>query len=49
MPRPLLQILVDADMVNESNVFGGAGDGNNDLLKALINADLLGGNLDLGV
>jgi hypothetical protein len=48
MSRPLLfQILIDAGMVNESDVYSGVGDNNNDLLRALINADLLGGNLDL--
>jgi hypothetical protein len=34
---------------DELDVFGGAGEDNYDLLRALINADLLGGDLDLGV
>ena len=50
MSRPLLlQNLVDAGIVDESNVFGGAGGDNDDLLRALINADLPRGDLDLGV
>ena len=36
-------------MVDESNVLGSAGDDNNDFLRALINSDLPGGDLDLGV
>ena len=36
-------------MVNESDVFGGAGDDNGNLLWALINTDLPGGDLDLDV
>jgi hypothetical protein len=36
-------------VVDESNVFDGVGDDNDDLLRALINADLPGGDLDLGV
>jgi hypothetical protein len=36
-------------MVDESNVFGGAGYDNNDFLRALINMDLPGGDLDLGM
>jgi hypothetical protein len=39
-PRPLLQNLVDADVVDESNVFGGTGDDNDDFFLSLINADL---------
>jgi hypothetical protein len=49
MPRTLLQNLVDAGMVDESDVFGGAWDDNDDLLRALINANLPGGDLDLGM
>ena len=49
-PRPLLlQNVVNAGVVDESDVFGGAGDDNDDFLRSLINADLPGGNLDLGV
>jgi hypothetical protein len=48
MPRPLLlRNLIDAGMVNESDVFGGVGDDNDDFLRALINADLPGRDLDL--
>jgi hypothetical protein len=36
-------------MVDESDVFGGTGDNNGDLLWALINADVPSGDLDLGV
>ena len=36
-------------MVDESDIFGGAGDDNDDLLRALINADLPSRDLDLGV
>jgi hypothetical protein len=36
-------------MVDESDVFGGAGGGYDDFLRALINADLPSGDLDLGV
>jgi hypothetical protein len=36
-------------VVDESDVFGGAGDDNDDFLWALINADLPSGDLDLGV
>ena len=43
MPHPLLQNLVNTGVVDESNVFSGAGDDNNDLLQALINVDLPGG------
>jgi hypothetical protein len=48
-PRPLLQNLVDADVVDESNVFGGTGDDNDDFLLSLINTDLPSEDLDLGV
>jgi hypothetical protein len=34
---------------DELDVFGGAGDDNNDLLQALINVDLPSRDLDLGV
>jgi hypothetical protein len=40
--------LVDAGGVDESDVFSGAGVDNDDL-RALINADLPGGDIDLGV
>ncbi|XP_066382128.1 uncharacterized protein [Miscanthus floridulus] len=46
--RTFLQNLVDAGVVDESDVFGGAGD-DDDLLRALIDADLPGGDPDLGV
>jgi hypothetical protein len=36
-------------MVEESDVFDSTGDNNDDLLRALINVDLPGGDLDLGV
>jgi hypothetical protein len=36
-------------MVDVSDVFGSAGDDNDDLLRALINADLPGGDVDVGV
>jgi hypothetical protein len=36
-------------MVDESDVFGGTRDDNDDLLRALINADLPSWDLDLGV
>jgi hypothetical protein len=49
MPHPRLQNLVDTGMVEESDVFDSTGDNNDDLLRALINVDLPGGNLDLGV
>jgi hypothetical protein len=49
MLRPLLQNLIDAGVVNELNVFYGAGDDNDDFLRALINTDLPSGDLDLGV
>lgn len=45
--RTFLQNLVDAGVVDESDVFGGAED--DDLLRALIDADLPGGDPDLGV
>lgn len=49
--RTFLQNLVDAGVVDESEVFGGAGDDDDDddLLRALIDADLPGGDPDLGV
>jgi hypothetical protein len=48
-PGPLLQNLVDAGVVDESNVFGGTRDDNDDFLLSLINADLPSEDLDLGV
>jgi hypothetical protein len=36
-------------VVDQSDVFGGAGDDNDDLLWALINADLPDEDLDLGM
>jgi len=36
-------------VVDESDVFGGARDNDDDLLRALINADLSGGDLDLAM
>jgi hypothetical protein len=46
MLRPLLlQNLVDAGVVDESDVFGDAVDDNDDFLRALIKADLLVGTL----
>jgi hypothetical protein len=36
-------------VVDESDVFGSAGDDNDDLLRMLINTDLPSGDLDLGV
>jgi hypothetical protein len=36
-------------MVNESNVFGGARDDNDDFLQVLINVDLLGRDLNLSM
>ncbi|RLN08196.1 hypothetical protein C2845_PM11G24280 [Panicum miliaceum] len=45
--RTFLQNLVDAGVVDESEVFGGADD--DDLLRALIDADLPGGDPDLSV
>ena len=36
-------------MVDESDIFGSAGDNNDNLLRALINADLPSRDLDLGV
>lgn len=49
--RTFLQNLVDAGVVDESDVFGGAGDDDDDddLLRALIDADLPGGDADLGM
>jgi hypothetical protein len=43
------QNLIDVGMVDKSDVFGGARDDNDNLLRMLINADLPSGNLDLGV
>ena len=49
-PSPrLLQNLIDTGVVDKLDVFGAAGDDNDNLLRALINADLPGGDLDLGV
>jgi hypothetical protein len=49
-PHPLLlQNLVDADVVDKSDVFGSVGDDNDDFLQALINAGLPGEDLNLGV
>ncbi|CAN6253105.1 unnamed protein product [Urochloa humidicola] len=45
--RTFLQNLVDAGVVDESDVFGGAED--DGLLRALLDADLPGGDPDLGV
>jgi hypothetical protein len=36
-------------VVDESNIFGGAGYDNDDFLRALINMDLPNGDLDLGM
>ena len=36
-------------MVDESDIFGSAGDNNDNLLRALINVDLPSKGLDLGV
>ena len=47
--RTFLQNLVDAGVVDESDVFGGAGDDNDGLLRVLINADLPGEDHDLGM
>lgn len=47
--RTFLQNLVDAGVVDESDVFGGAEDDDDDLLRALIDADLPGGDPDLSV
>lgn len=47
--RTFLQNLVDAGVVDESDVFGSAEEEEDDLLRALIDADLPGGDPDLGV
>jgi hypothetical protein len=49
VPTLLLQNFVGAGVEDELDVFGGAGDDNNDLLRALLNVDLPGRDLDLGV
>ena len=36
-------------MADDSDIFGGAGDNNDDFRRALINADLPSRDLDLGV